>query len=243
MDSENLALRRRLPRCGVCKLPSATLAEVERERFAWGASYDALAEKLRSSGHTTSTSALRRHFRSHARALPDDGPNAPGSPAGEDITTPFDTLVGAPVDDRRVAEAVVQVLLEQLQRVERARRATRDGVQADRLGSRSLKQLTALDRALRRWQDIRQPREELRAKFRETLNGIAEAAGMAARTFMADHVGLMENAVEEHLRDYDHPERLVRRLREFQNDWPKTFGSRLIEAVKGASDELTKELR
>lgn len=242
MDPENVQPRRRLPRCGVCKMPTATLAEVERERLAWGASYDALAEKLRAAGHTTSTTALRRHFRSHARALPDDGPDAPGS-AGEDIATPFDSLVGGPVDDRRVAEAVVQVLLEQVQCVERARRATRDGAQADRLGSRSLKQLTALDRALRRWQDIRRPRDELRAKFRETLNGIAEAAGTAARTFMADHVGLMENAVEQHLRDYNHPERLVRSLREFQNDWPKTFGSRLLEAVKGASDELMKALR
>ena len=63
METENVQQLHRLPRCGVCRLPAGTLAEIERERLAWGATYDQLAEKLRSSGHATSTSALRRHFR------------------------------------------------------------------------------------------------------------------------------------------------------------------------------------
>ncbi len=159
------------------------------------------------------------------------------------IATPFDPLVGGAVDDRAVADAVVNVLVEQLQHAEKVRRVTRDGAQADRFAARSLKQIAALDRALRRRQEIRKPRQELLAKFKDTLSRIAEAVRDAAHGFMQEHVGMMDRAVDQYLRDHSHPELLVRRLREFENDWPRAFASRILTALKGVSQDTLNSLK
>jgi dTDP-4-amino-4,6-dideoxygalactose transaminase len=108
---------------------------------------------------------------------------------------------------------------------------------------RSLKQLAALDRALRRRQEVRQPYQELLAKFRDTLPRIAEAVREAAYTFMEGHVGMLDKAVDQYLRDHKHPELLVHRLREFENDWPRTFASRIVTAVQGVSQDTLNSLR
>ena len=161
----------------------------------------------------------------------------------EEIATPFDPVVGGGADDRAIADAVVNVLVEQLQHAEKVRRVTRDGAQADRFAARSLKQIAALDRALRRRQEIRKPRQELLAKFKDTLSRIAEAVRDAAHGFMQERVGMMDRAVDQYLRDHSHPEVLVRRLREFENDWPRAFASRILTALKGVSQDTLNSLK
>jgi len=161
----------------------------------------------------------------------------------EEIATPFDPVVGGGADDRAIADAVVNVLVEQLQHAEKVRRVTRDGAQADRFAARSLKQIAALDRALRRRQEIRKPRQELLAKFKDTLNRIAEAVRDAAHGFMQEHVGMMDRAVDQYLRDHSHPELVVRRLREFENDWPRAFAARILPALKGVSQDTLNSLK
>ena len=241
MDTENMQQGRAIPRCRVCRLTPDALAEVHRQRLVWNATYEHLAQKLRSSGHVTSPSSLRRHF-AHVRNSQMEDTEV-GARNLEEIATPFDPLVGGAVDDRAVADAVVNVLVEQLQHAEKVRRVTRDGAQADRFAARSLKQIAALDRALRRRQEIRKPRQELLAKFKDTLNRIAEAVRDAAHGFMQEHVGMMDRAVDQYLRDHSHPELLVRRLREFENDWPRAFAARILPALKGVSQDTLNSLK
>src|SRR2546426_6562516 len=51
----------------------------------------------------------------------------------ENVSTPFDGLVNAQVlDDRQVVEVMARSLVERLQRLERAQRATRNPAQAER---------------------------------------------------------------------------------------------------------------
>ena len=189
----------------------------------------------------TSPSSLRRHF-AHVRNSQIEDSEV-GARNLEEIATPFDALVGGGADDRAIADAVVNVLVEQLQHAEKVRRVTRDGAQADRFAARSLKQIAALDRALRRRQEIRKPRQELLAKFKDTLNRIAEAVRDAAHGFMQEHVGMMDRAVDQYLRDHSHPELLVRRLREFENDWPRAFAARILTALKGVSQDTLNSLK
>ena len=235
MDTENMQQGRAIPRCRVCRLTPDALAEVHRQRLVWNATYEQLAQKLRSSGHVTSPSSLRRHF-AHVRNSQMEDTEV-GARNLEEIATPFDPVVGGGADDRAIADAVVNVLVEQLQHAEKVRRVTRDGAQADRFAARSLKQIAALDRALRRRQEIRKPRQELLAKFKDTLNRIAEAVRDAAHGFMQEHVGMIDRAVDQYLRDHSHPELLVRRLREFENDWPRAFAARILPALKGVSQD------
>ena len=241
MDTENMQQGRAIPRCRVCRLTPDALAEVHRQRLVWNATYEHLAQKLRSSGHVTSPSSLRRHF-AHVRNSQMEDTEV-GARNLEEIATPFDPVVGGGADDRAIADAVVNVLVEQLQHAEKVRRVTRDGAQADRFAARSLKQIAALDRALRRRQEIRKPRQELLAKFKDTLSRIAEAVRDAADGFMQEHVGMMDRAVDQYLRDHSHPELLVRRLREFENDWPRAFAARILPALKGVSQDTLNSLK
>jgi len=241
VDTENMQQGRAIPRCRVCRLTPDALAEVHRQRLVWNATYEHLAQKLRSSGHVTSPSSLRRHF-AHVRNSQMEDTEV-GARNLEEIATPFDPVVGGGADDRAIADAVVNVLVEQLQHAEKVRRVTRDGAQADRFAARSLKQIAALDRALRRRQEIRKPRQELLAKFKDTLSRIAEAVRDAAHGFMQEHVGMMDRAVDQYLRDHSHPELLVRRLREFENDWPRAFAARILPALKGVSQDTLNSLK
>lgn len=242
MDTENVQERRRLPRCGVCRLPADVLAEVQRERLAWNTTYEQLAERLRASGHATSTSAIRRHFKAHVQ-----NSQLAGSPfdteALEDVATPLDPIVGSPVDDRAVADAMVNLLVEQLQHGERVRRASRDSTQADRLTARTLKQVAALDRAIRRRQEIKRPYEELRVNLIEAFDRLPTAAGEASRTAMNEHLTLIDQAVDEFLRDYQYPDRLLRRLNDAKANFPRVFASRVVAAVQGVTQGLRDNLR
>jgi len=241
VDTENMQQGRAIPRGRLCRLTPDALAEVHRQRLVWNATYEHLAQKLRSSGHVTSPSSLRRHF-AHVRNSQMEDTEV-GARNLEEIATPFDPVVGGGADDRAIADAVVNVLVEQLQHAEKVRRVTRDGAQADRFAARSLKQIAALDRALRRRQEIRKPRQELLAKFKDTLSRIAEAVRDAAHGFMQEHVGMMDRAVDQYLRDHSHPELLVRRLREFENDWPRAFAARILPALKGVSQDTLNSLK
>jgi len=60
---------------------------------------------------------------------------------------------------------------------------------------------------------------------------------------MQEHVGMMDRAVDQYLRDHSHPELLVRRLREFENDWPRAFASRILTALKGVSQDTLNSLK
>jgi hypothetical protein len=242
VDGQNMQQRRTSVRCRVCRLPGETLAEVHRERYAWGATYEQLAEKLRASDHTTSTSSLRRHFHAHVRNGQIEDSEAEAANLQE-IATPFDALVGGSADDRAVADAMVNTLLEQLQRVEKTRRITRDGAQADRFAARSLKQIAALDRALRRRQEIRRPYDELLAKVRDTLHRIPDAAGEAFRTSLEEHAGFIDQAVDEFLRDYSYPDRLLRRINQAKAEFPKMFASRIVRAIQSVTQETLDSLR
>ncbi len=242
MERENVQERRRLPRCGVCRLPAETLAEVERERLAWGLTYDELAQRLHASGHRTSSSSLRRHLRNHVRNSEFlDGEAA--AEKAEDVTTPFDALIGGAVDDRAIADATVRVLVEHLQSLEKTRRATRDRFQAERLTTRSLKEIAALDRALKRWEEVRKPRQELLAKLTQTLDRIPDVIGQEYQAFMSDHLNVIDRAVDEHLRDYSYPDRLVRRLNEAKADLRQNFGPRMITAIRSITQETLDALR
>jgi len=53
----------------------------------------------------------------------------------------------------------------------------------------------------------------------------------------------MDRAVDQYLRDHSHPELLVRRLREFENDWPRAFASRILTALKGVSQDTLNSLK
>jgi len=60
---------------------------------------------------------------------------------------------------------------------------------------------------------------------------------------MQEHVGMMDRAVDQYLRDHSHPEVLVRRLREFENDWLRAFAARILPALKGVSQDTLNSLK
>jgi len=238
MDTENVQQRRQLARCRVCRLPSDTLAEVHRERLGWNASYEELAEKLRASGHATSASALRRHFRNHVRDSQFEAVE-PDTDKLSEVETPFDDLVdGDVIDDRAVTEAMVRVLVQRIRGLERAQRVSRNPAQVDRLMGHSLKEMQALERALRRLEEIMKPRQELREKFLESWQRLVEAMTDAARDFIKDHVGIMVKSVDAYLAEPLRPQELVRCVRRFERDWPEEFANRLVAGMKPVSDEM-----
>src|SRR5438093_12423804 len=154
-------------RCLACRLPPDLQEEIARDRFRGWATFAQLVEKLSSKGFTLSDSAVRRHFRHVPRdryfeaAEPADGNQ-------ENVSTPFDALVNAQVlDDRLVVEVMARSLVERLQRLERAQRATRNPAQAERLMAASLKEMQALERALRRREELAEPRQDLVGKCKE----------------------------------------------------------------------------
>src|SRR2546426_1256181 len=105
----------------------------------------------------------------------------------ENVSTPFDALVNAQVlDDRLVVEVRGRALVERLQRLERAQRATRNPAQAERLMAASLKEMQALERALRRGEELAKPHQELVGKFKEFVGRMIHATQDARRAFMQD---------------------------------------------------------
>ncbi len=49
---------------------------------------------------------------------------------------------------------------------------------------------------------------------------------------MAEHLGVIDKAVDEYLTDHGHPERLVRPLREAEREWLQTFAARVVGAIQ-----------
>ena len=183
-------------------------------------------------GFNLSDSAVRRHFRHVPRdryfeAAETENDNS------QDVTTPFDPLVNAQVlDDRLVVEVMARSLVERLQRLERAQRATRNPAQAERLMTASLKEMQALERALRRREELAKPRQELVGKSKEFVGRVFQATKDACAAFIEDYLHMMEDAVNAHLADYSHPERLVRRMSEFKREWPKAMRQRVSDAIR-----------
>ena len=186
---------------------------------------------------------MRRHFRHVPRdryfeAAETENDNS------QDVTTPFDALVNAQVlDDRLVVEVMARSLVERLQRLERAQRATRNPAQAERLMTASLKEMQALERALRRREELAKPRQELVGKSKEFVGRVFQATKDACAAFIEDYLRTMDEAVNAHLADYSHPERLVRRMSEFQRDWPKAMRQRVSDAVRPIWQETMATLR
>src|SRR5207244_13462910 len=230
-------------RCLACRLPPDLREEIERDRIRGCATFAQLVKKLSSKGFNLSDSAVRRHFRHVPRdryfeaATTDDGDP-------QDVATPFDPLVNAQVlDDRLVVEVMARSLVERLQRLERAQRATRNPAQAERLMTASLKEMHALERALRRREELAKPRQELVGKCKEFVGRVFQATKDACAAFIEDYLHMMDDAVNAHLADYSHPERLVRRMSEFQRDWPKAMRQRVSDAVRPIWQETMATLR
>src|SRR5437773_1986605 len=228
-------------RCLACRLPSDLREHVERDRIRHWKTFDSLAQELGSKGFTLSPASLRRHFRHVEPNSQFDAAETENSES-QDVATPFDSLVNAQVlDDRQVVEVLARSLVERLQRLERAQRATRNPAQAERLMAASLKEMHALERALRRREELAKPHEELVGKFKEFVGRMIHATQDACRAFMQDNLGMMNNAVNAYLAG--HPERLVRRMSEFERDWPENLRSRVSEAIGPIGQETLDTLR
>jgi hypothetical protein len=232
-------------RCLVCRLPADLREEVERDRLRHWKTYDRLAQELRSEHqYVLSPASLRRHFGRHVDPNSQFDAAATEDRSQENVSTPFDPLINAPVlDDRLVVEVLARALIERLQHLERARQTTRNPAQAERLMTASLKEMQALERALRRREELNQPRRELTAKFQDFLRRMLEATQQACAAFLSDYLSQMDAAVAEHLNDYSHPERLVRKMREFRRDWSQTLGACVMDAIRPIGEETMASLR
>jgi hypothetical protein len=116
---------------------------------------DTLEFTAASKGFDLSDSALRRHFRHVERDryfMLSDG----GDGSAEPVETPFDGLLTGWISEKQVAETLVRSVLLRLQELERQQRPVRDQPSRERL-ARYLKTLAALERGLKRLEDIRKP--------------------------------------------------------------------------------------
>jgi len=230
-------------RCLGCRLPQELQEEIARDRFRGWATFAHLVQKLSDKGFKLSEASVRRHLR-HVEPNSQFDAAEPEDRDQENVTTPFDPLVNAQVlDDRLVVEVMARSLVERLQRLERAQRATRNPAQAERLMTASLKEMQALERALRRREELAKPRQELVGKSKEFVGRVFQATKDACAAFIEDYLHMMDDAVNAHLADYSHPERLVRRMSEFQRDWPKAMRQRVSDAVRPIWQETMATLR
>ena len=219
-------------RCLACRLPRELREGIERDRIRHWKTFDSLAQELGSKGFPLSPASLRRHFR-HVEPNSQFDAAEPEDRNQENVSTPFDALVNAQVlDDRLVVEVMARSLVERLQRLERAQRTTRNPAQAERLMTASLKEMQALERALRRREELAKPRQELVGKSKEFVGRVFQATKDACAAFIEDYLHMMEDAVNAHLADYSHPERLVRRMSEFKREWPKAMRQRVSDAIR-----------
>ena len=230
-------------RCLACRLPVELREGIERDRLRHWKTFDGLAQELGSKGFALSPASLRRHFGRHVDPNSQFGTGETDDREQENVSTPFDSLVNAPVlDDREVVEVMARSLVERLQQLEQVRQATRNPAQAERLMTASLRAMQALEHALRRREELTQPRRELRMKFLDFLKRTSAATHEACAAFLADYLSQMDVAVDEHLRDYSHPERLVRRMREFRQEWPQALRVRVMDAIRPIAREIETTL-
>src|SRR5437870_3622392 len=185
-------------RCLACRLPEALREEIERDRIRGWSTYAQLVEKLSSKGFNLSDSAVRRHFRHAERDRYFDGGEGQDG-GGEAVSTPLDGLLEGAISEEAVCEALVRVLLERTQRLEKQQRVVRDHSQAERLATRSLKTMGMLERTLDRLGGARKPREEMKKRLRELVGRACEARGKACRHAMAEHVRVLTRSCDEHV--------------------------------------------
>src|SRR3989454_1015687 len=217
-------------RCLACRLPEELRQEIERDRIRGWATFAQLVKKLSSKGFTLSDSAVRRHFRHVERdRYFEVGEGEDGG--GEAVSTPLDSLLEGAISEEAVCEALVRVLLERTQRLERQQRGVRDHSQAERLATRSLKTMGMLERTLDRLGEARKPREEMKKRFRELLGRACEALGKACRDAMAEHVRGLTMTRDEYVGERVHPELLVQRVSRFQEEWPDRFTAHVRAAM------------
>jgi len=230
MDTDNTQQRRALSRCRVCRLPADTLAEVHRERLAWGATFEQLADKVRASGHMTSASSVRRHFRSHAADLAHRDADEPlGDLNG--IATPFDGLLDGKIMERDVTEAVVQVLVQRMQRLEKERQAVRDQSRADPLWTRSLKTMAMLERSLKRLEEIRQPERDVKAIVADSLQRALAAIMETYNAGAKEQIAMLKQGAYDFLDQKLRPEDFLRLINRWERECSTGMASRIAEAA------------
>src|SRR3989442_12106289 len=119
-------------RCLGCRLPQEVQEEIARDRFRGWATFAHLVQKLSAKGFKLSEASVRRHLR-HVEPNSQFAAAEPEDRSQENVSTPFDGLVNAQVlEDRLVVEVMARALVERLQPLERAQRATRNPAQAER---------------------------------------------------------------------------------------------------------------
>src|SRR5438876_1351875 len=223
-------------RCLACRLPEELQEEIARDRFRGWATFAQLVKKLSSKGFKLSDSAVRRHFRHVERDRYFDGGEGQDG-GGEAVSTPLDGLLEGAISEEAVCEALVRVLLERTQRLEKQQRVVRDHSQAERLATRSLKTMGMLERTLDRLGEARKPREEMKKRFRELVGRACEALGKACRDAMAEHVRVLTMTRDEYVGERLHPELLAQRVSRFQEEWP----NRLTAHVRAAMSPIFRE--
>jgi len=70
----------------------------------------------------------------------------------------------------------------------------------------SLKEMQALERALRRREELAKPRQELVGTCKEFVGRVFQATKDACAAFIEDYLHMMDEAANAHLADYSHPE-------------------------------------
>ena len=223
-------------RCLACRLPPDLREEVALDRIRGWATFAQLVEKLSSKGFKLSEASVRRHFRHVERDRYFDGGEGQDG-GGEAVSTPLDGLLEGAISEEAVCEALVRVLLERTQRLEKQQRVVRDHSQAERLATRSLKTMGMLERTLDRLGEARKPREEMKKRFRELVGRACEALGKACRDAMAEHVRVLTMTRDEYVGERLRPELLVQRVSRFQEEWP----NRLMAHVRAAMSPIFRE--
>ncbi len=178
----------------------------------------------------TSASSLRRHFRSHAADLAHrDADESLGDLNG--IATPFDGLLDSKIMERDVTEAVVKVLVQRMQRLEKEQQAVRDQSRAERLWTRSLKTMAMLERALKRLEETRKPEREVKKLVVEAFERASVAIMDIYKAGMQEQIGALKQGVYDFLDHKVRPEDFLRQIKRWEDEWPRTMTTRLGETL------------
>ena len=165
-------------------------------------------------------------------------------PPCPDLPTAFDELVGRPVDERLVLEAVARGLLDKIRAAEQEWQAARqrNPQVADRALARFVKLQTTLDRSLKRLQEARKPMEEMHGVVDKFIEVAGEGIAAAAREFMDRRVAMVREALDGYLAGTSTALQVVRRFDEFEREWGRALADRVSEKV-GERLRATPELR
>jgi hypothetical protein len=219
-------------RCLACRLPAELREEIERDRLRGWSTFAEITEKLRSRGFTLSDSAVRRHFGhvdrdSYFQPLPADS----GGDA-EPISTPFDGLVNAEwLSEKNVAETLVRAVVQRLQELDRQQRTVRDQPGRERLGSRYLQTLGALERASKRLAEMRKPERDVKRIVAEALQQATIAVQETYRTATHEHLALVRSALFDLLDKRLQPEDFLGLIKRWDEEWPTALVQRVGETM------------